>query len=50
MSSEQPQVSVVIPIYNEEENLPELRRRVTAALDSIAGETWEVICVNDGSG
>src|SRR5438045_5032527 len=42
-------ISVVIPIYNEEENLPELRRRVTAALESIVGETWEVICVNDGS-
>ena len=27
-------ISVVVPIYNEEENLPELRRRMTAALDS----------------
>jgi dolichol-phosphate mannosyltransferase len=41
-------ISVVIPIYNEEENLPELRRRVTAALDS-TGEQWELVLVNDGS-
>ncbi|WP_428940729.1 glycosyltransferase family 2 protein [Fontivita pretiosa] len=41
-------ISVVVPIYNEQENLPELRRRLTAALDS-TGESWELIFVNDGS-
>lgn len=41
-------ISVVVPIFNEQENLPELRRRMTAALDS-TGETWELILVNDGS-
>ena len=41
-------ISVVVPIYNEQENLPELRRRMTAALDA-AGEEWELILVNDGS-
>ncbi|HWP40889.1 MAG TPA: glycosyltransferase family 2 protein, partial [Tepidisphaeraceae bacterium] len=41
-------ISVVVPIYNEQENLPELRRRLTAALDC-TGETWELIFVNDGS-
>src|SRR5688500_20305997 len=41
-------ISVVVPIYNEQENLPELRRRMTLALDS-AGEDWELILVNDGS-
>src|SRR3954463_10505756 len=41
-------ISVVVPIFNEEENLPELRTRMTAALDS-TGESWELICVNDGS-
>jgi dolichol-phosphate mannosyltransferase len=41
-------VSVVVPIFNEEENLAELRTRMTASLDSI-GEPWELICVNDGS-
>ena len=41
-------ISVVTPIYNEEENLPELRRRMTAALDS-TGKPWELVLVNDGS-
>src|SRR6059058_4024147 len=42
-------ISVVVPIFNEEENLPELRRRVAVALDSIPGESWELVLVNDGS-
>jgi glycosyltransferase involved in cell wall biosynthesis len=42
-------ISVVVPIYNEHENLPELRRRMTAALDSIPDQTWELVLVNDGS-
>jgi len=41
-------ISVVVPIYNEEANLPELRRRMTGALDS-TGEAWELVLVNDGS-
>jgi polyisoprenyl-phosphate glycosyltransferase len=41
-------ISVVVPIFNESENLPELRRRMTAALDT-TGEAWELILVNDGS-
>ncbi len=43
-----PMISVVVPIFNEQENLPELRRRMVAALDSI-GDLWELILVNDGS-
>lgn len=41
-------ISVVVPIFNEQENLPELRRRLATALDS-TGEQWELILVNDGS-
>jgi dolichol-phosphate mannosyltransferase len=41
-------LSVVTPIFNEEENLPELRRRMTSALD-VCGVPWELILVNDGS-
>jgi dolichol-phosphate mannosyltransferase len=41
-------ISVVVPIFNEQENLPEMRRRLTAALDS-TGESWEAVLVNDGS-
>ena len=42
-------ISLVAPIFNEEENLPEFRRRVSAALDATS-EAWEMVLVNDGSG
>jgi dolichol-phosphate mannosyltransferase len=40
--------SVVAPIYNEIDNLPELYRRVKQVMDS-SGETWELVLVDDGS-
>lgn len=42
------QHSVVVPVYNEENNLPELYRRLTAVLKS-QNETYEIIFVDDGS-
>jgi polyisoprenyl-phosphate glycosyltransferase len=41
-------VSIVIPIFNEQENLPELRRRLAAAMDADHLE-WEAVLVDDGS-
>ena len=41
-------VSIVIPVYNEEESLPELLRRTTAACKQLAYE-YEIILVDDGS-
>lgn len=41
-------LSVVIPVFNEEDTLDMLTERLTCALDSV-GEPWEVIFVNDGS-
>ncbi len=41
-------LSVVIPIYNEEVNLPVLYERMTAAMQK-SGLSYEVILVNDGS-
>src|ERR1051325_2158741 len=41
-------ISVVVPIFNEQENLAELRRRLAGALGE-TGEDWEVVLVNDGS-
>lgn len=41
-------ISVVIPVYNEEENLPELYQRLVEELDKL-GKTWEVIFADDGS-
>ena len=41
-------ISVVAPIFNERENLPDFRRRVSAALEQ-TGEPWEIVLVDDGS-
>ncbi len=41
-------LSIVVPIYNEEENIPLLHERVTAALAE-SGLTYELILVDDGS-
>jgi dolichol-phosphate mannosyltransferase len=43
-----PQTSVVVPLFNEQENLPELHRRLTRSLAGLEGD-YEVIFVNDGS-
>lgn len=43
-----PTLSVVIPIFNEEDTLPALFQRLSAALDA-TGEEYEVVFVNDGS-
>lgn len=40
--------SIIAPIYNEFDNLPELYRRVKEVMDS-TGETWELLLVDDGS-
>jgi polyisoprenyl-phosphate glycosyltransferase len=40
--------SIIAPIYNEIDNLPELYRRVKQVMDS-NGEPWELILVDDGS-
>jgi glycosyltransferase involved in cell wall biosynthesis len=38
----------VVPVYNEEENVPILLREISAAMDGL-GETYEVVFVDDGS-
>ena len=43
-----PYVSVVIPVYNEQENLEKLFTRLTSAMDK-TGKVWEVLFTNDGS-
>jgi polyisoprenyl-phosphate glycosyltransferase len=46
--SEAPLLSIVVPVFNEEEGLPELQRRVDEALGGIDGGV-EVVYVDDGS-
>lgn len=41
-------LSIVIPVYNEEQSLPLLDGRLFPALDKL-GKTYEVVFVNDGS-
>ena len=41
-------LSVVIPVYNEVDNLPVLRERLTPALEQL-GRSWEVVLADDGS-
>ena len=41
-------LSVVVPMYNEEDNIGEFYVQVKAVLERI-GEPWEIVCVNDGS-
>jgi len=43
-----PDVSVVIPVYNEEAVLPALFARLYPALDAL-GRSYEVVFINDGS-
>ena len=44
----QPTVSIIIPIYNEEENIPELYHRLETVIEQLDGEA-ELIFVDDGS-
>lgn len=44
----EPQVSVVVPVFNEEDCLPALYQRLTNVLSTIQGG-YEIVFVNDGS-
>jgi len=46
MNAGSPAVSVVVPLFNEEENVPILQAELSAALD---GLDYEIIFVDDGS-
>jgi glycosyltransferase involved in cell wall biosynthesis len=42
-------ISIVIPVYNEEESLPKMQEALHNVLDLQADISWEVIYVDDGS-
>jgi len=46
-----PGISIIIPVYNEEDGLAQLFERLYPALDALAarGESYELVFVNDGS-
>ena len=41
-------VEVVVPLFNEEENVPELHARLRSACERL-GRSWRVTYVDDGS-
>ena len=43
-----PEISVIVPIYNEALNVEELNKRLTSVLDA-TGQPYELILVDDGS-
>ncbi|MCX8023357.1 MAG: glycosyltransferase [Syntrophorhabdaceae bacterium] len=45
---ERVEISVLIPVLNEEESLPELQERLQKTLDNL-GRSYEIIYINDGS-
>jgi glycosyltransferase involved in cell wall biosynthesis len=48
VSLKAPQLSVVVPIYNEAESLPHLIEEIDKSLQSLEMD-YEIICVDDGS-
>ena len=47
-ATQSPVFSVVVPIFNERESLPELVKQVTQVMAD-AGGSWELVLVDDGS-
>ena len=43
-----PSLSVIVPVYNEQDVLPEFHRRLAAVLDALPADA-EIVYVNDGS-
>jgi glycosyltransferase involved in cell wall biosynthesis len=48
MDGEAPAISIVVPLYNEAENVEDLHRQLTAALER-SGRSFELVLVDDGS-
>jgi dolichol-phosphate mannosyltransferase len=49
LESSAPEVSVVIPVRDEEGSLEELLGRLAAVLEAAVGDAWEVWLIDDGS-
>ena len=48
-SASRPSVTIVIPIFNEEQVLPELHMRLSAVFDAQPAYAWSALFVDDGS-
>lgn len=49
MTKEIPELSIILPIYNEEKSLPELLARIHKTVCEQQKIVCELICINDGS-
>lgn len=47
-STPRPKLSIVVPVFNEADNLAPLIARLEPILDAHAG-SWEIVCIDDGS-
>ena len=48
MESDDPEISIVIPLFDEEDNLQELHSRITGVMSAL-GLSYEIVFVDDGS-
>lgn len=44
-----PNISVIIPVYNEHETLEEMATRIIPVMDECAGGSFEILFIDDGS-
>ena len=42
-------VSIIVPVYNEEESLLVFHDSVTQVIDTLSNYDWEILYINDGS-
>ena len=47
-NTESPEISIIIPLFNEEESLSELQEKITAVLENFK-KSYEIIFIDDGS-
>jgi glycosyltransferase involved in cell wall biosynthesis len=47
-SAESPELSVIVPFYNEEDNVTRMHSAIVGALEPL-GVPFEIVCVDDGS-
>ena len=48
VGADRPELSIVVPVHNEADNLPLLVERLNAVLASEVA-SWELVCIDDGS-
>lgn len=42
------EISIIVPVFNESESLPELLRRTAGAMEKL-NQPWEIVLIDDGS-